>query len=65
MRHGRKIYVLAEGRLINLSAAEGHPLGDGMSFRIRRWVEYMIKNTPRSKRRFTPFPRVSIRASRG
>jgi adenosylhomocysteinase len=25
MRDGRKLYVLAEGRLINLAAAEGHP----------------------------------------
>ena len=25
MEDGRKIYVLAEGRLVNLSAAEGHP----------------------------------------
>lgn len=25
MKDGRKIYVLAEGRLVNLSAAEGHP----------------------------------------
>ena len=25
MNDGRKIYVLAEGRLVNLGAAEGHP----------------------------------------
>ena len=25
MRDGRRIYVLGEGRLINLAAAEGHP----------------------------------------
>ena len=25
MKDGRKLYVLAEGRLVNLSAAEGHP----------------------------------------
>ncbi|RLF63867.1 MAG: adenosylhomocysteinase, partial [Thermoplasmata archaeon] len=25
MKDGRKIYVLAEGRLVNLAAAEGHP----------------------------------------
>jgi len=25
MKNGRKIYVLAEGRLVNLAAAEGHP----------------------------------------
>ena len=25
MKDGRKIYLLGEGRLINLAAAEGHP----------------------------------------
>src|SRR5437867_4707365 len=25
MRDGRRVYLLAEGRLLNLSAAEGHP----------------------------------------
>ena len=25
LRDGRRIYVLGEGRLINLAAAEGHP----------------------------------------
>jgi adenosylhomocysteinase len=25
MKDGRKLYLLAEGRLVNLSAAEGHP----------------------------------------
>jgi len=25
MKDGRKIYLLAEGRLVNLSTAEGHP----------------------------------------
>ena len=25
MKDGRRIYVLAEGRLVNLAAAEGHP----------------------------------------
>ena len=25
MRDGRRIYVLAQGRLVNLAAAEGHP----------------------------------------
>ncbi len=30
MRDGRKLYLLGEGRLINLAAAEGHPaVGDG------------------------------------
>jgi adenosylhomocysteinase len=25
LAHGRRVYVLAEGRLLNLAAAEGHP----------------------------------------
>ena len=25
LRNGRRIYLLAEGRLVNLAAAEGHP----------------------------------------
>ena len=33
MGDGRKIYLLGEGRLINLAAAEGHPgCGDGHEF---------------------------------
>jgi len=46
MRDGRKFYVLAEGRLINLSAAEGHPASVmDMSFANQALgVEYMIKN---------------------
>ncbi len=46
MRDGRKIYVLAEGRLINLAAAEGHPASVmDMSFANQALgVEYMIKN---------------------
>ena len=27
LKDGRKIYVLGEGRLVNLAAAEGHPSG--------------------------------------
>ena len=43
---GRKIYLLAEGRLINLSAAEGHPSAVmDMSFANQALcVEYIIKN---------------------
>ena len=34
MKDGRKIYLLGEGRLINLAAAEGHPaVGDGYELR--------------------------------
>ncbi len=46
LRDGRKIYLLGEGRLINLSAAEGHPSAVmDMSFANQALsVEYIVKN---------------------
>src|SRR5246500_705633 len=46
MKDGRKIYLLGEGRLINLAAAEGHPPSVmDMSFADQSLsVEYMVKN---------------------
>lgn len=46
MRDGRKIYVLGEGRLINLASAEGHPASVmDMSFANQALsVEYLMKN---------------------
>ena len=46
MRDGRRIYVLGEGRLINLAAAEGHPASVmDMSFANQALcAEYMVKN---------------------
>jgi len=46
MDDGRKIFVLAEGRLINLSAAEGHPACVmDMSFSTQALAsEYAVKN---------------------
>jgi adenosylhomocysteinase len=46
MRNNKKIYLLAEGRLINLSAAEGHPSGVmDMSFANQALcVEHITKN---------------------
>ncbi len=46
LRDGRKIYLLAEGRLVNLSAAEGHPASVmDMSFSNQALsVEYLVKN---------------------
>ncbi|WP_029521720.1 adenosylhomocysteinase [Persephonella sp. KM09-Lau-8] len=43
---GRKIYVLAEGRLVNLAAAEGHPAAVmDMSFANQALsAEYLVKN---------------------
>jgi adenosylhomocysteinase len=46
MKDGRKIYLLAEGRLINLAAAEGHPASVmDMSFATQALTtEYALKN---------------------
>jgi adenosylhomocysteinase len=47
MRDGRKVYVLGEGRLINLASAEGHPASVmDMSFANQALsVEYLLKNS--------------------
>ena len=46
MRDGRRLYLLGEGRLINLAAAEGHPASVmDMSFANQALsAEYMLKN---------------------
>ena len=46
MKDGRRIYLLADGRLINLAAAEGHPASVmDMSFATQALTtEYMVKN---------------------
>ena len=46
LKDGRKLYVLGEGRLINLAAAEGHPAAVmDMSFANQALsAEYMVKN---------------------
>jgi len=48
---GRKINLLAEGRLINLSAAEGHPASVmDMSFAVQALSsEYAVKNRKKLK----------------
>ena len=47
MKDGRRLYLLGEGRLINLAAAEGHPSSVmDMSFANQALsVEYLIKGT--------------------
>ncbi|MEM2602466.1 MAG: adenosylhomocysteinase [Candidatus Bathyarchaeia archaeon] len=45
LRDGRKLYLLAEGRLVNLAAAEGHP-GEVMMMSFSNQalsVEYLVK----------------------
>jgi len=46
LKNNRRIYLLAEGRLINLAAAEGHPASVmDMSFSTQALqAEYVIKN---------------------
>ncbi|MCE5194712.1 MAG: adenosylhomocysteinase [Nitrospiraceae bacterium] len=46
LKNGRRIYLLGEGRLINLAAAEGHPSAVmDMSFANQALcVEYIVKN---------------------
>jgi len=47
MKDGRKLYLLGEGRLINLAAAEGHPAAVmDMSFSNQALAaEYLVKNS--------------------
>jgi len=51
MPDGRRIYLLAEGRLINLAAAEGHPASVmDMSFSTQALAsEYCVKNKGKLK----------------
>ena len=51
LKDGRRIYLLGEGRLINLAAAEGHPASVmDMSFANQALsAEYMMKNTSRTE----------------
>ena len=55
---GRKIYLLAEGRLVNLSAAEGHPaMVMDMSFANQALsVEYLLANTKSLQKQVYPVP---------
>jgi adenosylhomocysteinase len=58
MRDGRKVYVLGEGRLINLAAAEGHPASVmDMSFANQALsVEHLLKNAPHMEKKVYPVP---------
>ncbi len=49
LKNGKRIYVLGEGRLINLAAAEGHPSSVmDMSFANQALsIEYMVKRKNR------------------
>ena len=58
MRDGRKLYLLGEGRLINLAAAEGHPaVVMDMSFANQALsVEHLIKNASKMKKQVYAVP---------
>jgi len=56
--NGRKLYLLGEGRLINLVAAEGHPASVmDMSFSNQALcLEYLLKNKGKLEARVYPVP---------
>jgi adenosylhomocysteinase len=58
MKDGRKIYLLGEGRLINLAAAEGHPAAVmDMSFANQSLAsEYLVKNHSQLKNQVYSVP---------
>ncbi|MEX1358198.1 MAG: adenosylhomocysteinase [Gaiellaceae bacterium] len=55
---GRRIYLVADGRLVNLAAAEGHPaLVMDMSFANQALsLEYAVQNAAELERRVYPVP---------
>jgi adenosylhomocysteinase len=60
MRDGRKIYLLGDGRLINLAAAEGHPAAVmDMSFANQALsVDHLIKHAKEMGKQVYPVPEV-------
>jgi adenosylhomocysteinase len=58
MKDGRRIHLLADGRLVNLSAAEGHPASVmDMSFANQALgAEYMVRRHTRLERTVLPVP---------
>jgi adenosylhomocysteinase len=58
LKNGKKIYLLGEGRLINLSAAEGHPaMVMDMSFANQSLAsEYLVKNAKELEKKVYKLP---------
>jgi adenosylhomocysteinase len=56
---GRRIYLLADGRLVNISAAEGHPaIVMDMSFANQALsTEYAVRHAATLERKVYPVPR--------
>ncbi|NPA70261.1 MAG: adenosylhomocysteinase [Crenarchaeota archaeon] len=58
LKNGRRIYLLAEGRLVNLACAEGHPSEVmDMSFANQALaVEYLVKNRGKLEKKVYKLP---------
>ena len=58
LEDGRRLYLIADGRLVNLAAAEGHPaLVMDMSFANQALsLEYAVQNAAELERRVYPVP---------
>ncbi|MDY6852397.1 MAG: adenosylhomocysteinase, partial [Thermodesulfobacteriota bacterium] len=59
LKNGRRVYILGEGRLINLAAAEGHPSSVmDMSFANQALAaEYIVKNKDKFSLGVYPVPK--------
>jgi len=59
LRNGQRLYLLAEGRLVNLAAAEGHPASVmDMSFANQALsVQYAVQHAHRLANRVYPVPK--------
>jgi adenosylhomocysteinase len=59
LKDGRKIFLLAEGRLLNLAAAEGHPaVVMDMSFANQALgAEYIVKNADNLEKKVYVLPK--------
>ena len=59
LKNGRRVFVLAQGRLVNLSSAEGHPSGVmDMSFANQALAaEFLVKNSASLEKRVYPVPK--------
>ena len=64
---GRRLNLLARGRVVNLAAAEGHPASVmDLSFAVHALVvEELVRGEPPSGPACTPCPRTSTGRSRG
>ena len=58
LKHGRRVYLLGEGRLINLASAEGHPSSVmDMSFANQALAsEYLVKHHQTLEKKVYPVP---------